>query len=131
MTDERLILRYAYKDIKWLKSKAKSTFQKWCRERDEGEPCISCGTMDAKWDGGHYFKAELYSSLIFNEMNVNKQCAYCNSWSDGNIIGYRRGLIKKYGKKKVNELEDLGLADKRKAVKRTKMDYINIILRYR
>jgi hypothetical protein len=75
--------------------------------RDIKEPCISCGTNEAKWDGGHYLKAEIYSGVIFDERNVNKQCSYCNQYLDGNTAAYRQGLIKKIGLDEVIALEEL------------------------
>lgn len=131
MTDDKLRVRLAFKDLKYLKKKAKDTFQAWCRKRDEDDPCISCGTYNAKFDGGHYYKAELYSSLLFDERNVNKQCAYCNGHLAGNLIQYRFGLIKKYGQEVSDELDYLASIDKQQNIKRTKLDYINIILKYR
>ena len=90
-----------------LRNPIKLHFQKWCRLRDEKEPCISCGTTEAKWDGGHYLKAEIYSGVIFDERNVNKQCSYCNQYLDGNTAAYRQGLIKKIGLDQVILLEEL------------------------
>jgi len=91
-----------------LESLAKVVFQKWIRYRDENLPCISCGTNTSnQWDGSHYFKAEIYSGVIFNELNVNKSCSYCNKWLDGNLINYRKGLIEKYGVLAVEGLEQL------------------------
>jgi len=90
-----------------LRNPIKLYFQKWVRMRDIKEPCISCGTTKAKWDGGHYLKAEIYSGVIFDERNVNKQCSYCNQYLDGNTAAYRQGLIKKIGLDEVIALEDL------------------------
>jgi hypothetical protein len=90
-----------------LRNPIKLHFQKWVRMRDIKEPCISCGTTKAKWDGGHYLKAEIYSGVIFDERNVNKQCSYCNQYLDGNTAAYRQGLIKKIGLDDVIALEDL------------------------
>ncbi len=89
-----------------LMSEAKKAFQSWVRKRDEGKPCISCGKMEAEqWDGGHYFKAEVYRGVIFNEDNVHKQCSHCNRWLDANLIPYRANLIYKIGLIEVQELE--------------------------
>jgi hypothetical protein len=90
-----------------LRNPIKLHFQKWVRMRDIKEPCISCGTTKAKWDGGHYLKAEIYSGVIFDERNVNKQCSYCNQYLDGNTAAYRQGLIKKIGLEAVIALEEL------------------------
>lgn len=87
--------------------KARIVFQKWIRERDREEPCISCGNAYAnKYDAGHYKKAEIYTNIIFDELNVNKQCVYCNQHLSGNELEYRKGLIKKIGIEKVEALEN-------------------------
>lgn len=44
-------------------------------------------------------------SLRFDEKNCNAQCRACNRFDEGNIQGYRKGLIRKYGEKEVEMLE--------------------------
>ena len=113
-----------------LESIARRWFQKWIRFRDRALPCISCGSIYAKWDSGHYFKAELYSGLIFDEMNVNKQCAYCNGTKmHGNLSGYRIGLVKKYGKLAVEGLEEI--SDSMRGYKYTRLELKEIIEKYK
>ncbi len=95
------------KSIARLIQDARRPFQQYIRARDVNEACISCDDVKAKvWHGGHYLKAELYTGLIFNEINCNKQCEKCNTYGGGNESGYRIGLVKKYGEKAVNELEE-------------------------
>lgn len=68
--------------------------------------CISCGdiiTESKLAHAGHLFPRKWFSWLRFNEYNVNVQCASCNR-KDGNVINYYLNLIKKIGKKKVDEL---------------------------
>lgn len=98
--------REELKSISRLIREARVPFQKWIRMRDANDLCISCGGNSEIWDAGHYLKAELYTGLIFNEINVNKQCRKCNTFLGGNETGYRRGLVKKYGEKKVKALEE-------------------------
>ena len=85
----------------------------YIRKRDEGKPCISCG---AKWNpefqAGHFYKAELYSSLRFDEHNINGQCRVCNLHKDGNFEGYRSGFVKRFGLGKLHGLEVLAETDK-------------------
>jgi len=88
-----------------LRATARRYFQQYIRLRDKHLPCISCGTTEAKWDGGHYLKAEIYTGLIFDEDNCHKQCAYCNLHLDGNTTEYREGLIKRIGRVGVELLE--------------------------
>lgn len=87
--------------------KAKQVFQAAIRMRDRDKPCISCGCLNkTKWDGGHYFKAELYSNVIFDEENVHKQCVYCNRDLAANLIEYRKGLVERIGADRVQQLEE-------------------------
>ena len=99
-----------------LLREAQRAFNKYIRLRDHDQPCISCGRIDAvKWDAGHYRSVGSSSHLRFNENNVHKQCARpCNSDLSGNIIEYRKGLIKRIGLKKVLELEENNIPRKYK-----------------
>ena len=83
-------------------------FQRWIRHRDKNKPCMSCGTLTAtKWDAGHYLKAELYTGLIFTEVNCHKQCQRCNQYGGGMQAEYRIGLVKRIGEAAVLELESI------------------------
>lgn len=86
-----------------LTKKAQDVFNRWIRKRDENKPCISCGGPVT--EAGHYYSAGHYSSLRFNEMNVNGQCTKCNCFLHGNLIKYRHGIVARYGSKKLDELE--------------------------
>lgn len=44
-------------------------------------------------------------SLRYSELNCNFQCISCNRFDEGNIQGYRKGLIEKIGLQKVEMLE--------------------------
>lgn len=84
---------------------AKLLVQKYARLRDKDLPCISCGqNTSTVWDGGHFFKSELYSGLRFDELNLAKQCRKCNTYLNGNEIGYVHGFIGRYGLVAFNEL---------------------------
>lgn len=80
-------------------------FNKFIRERDKDLPCISCGTKRGDFHAGHYINST-FQVLRFNELNVNKQCAKCNTHLSGNLINYREGLINKIGIENVIELEE-------------------------
>ena len=73
----------------WTK-KAQVAFNRFIRERDILEPCISCGKYDheikssgvgGKWDCGHYKTRGAYPELRFHELNAHKQCKSCNGGS--------------------------------------------------
>lgn len=95
------------KTLSQYEAEAKKEFQKYIRFRDKDLPCISCGTKNCnEWAGGHYFKAEIYSGLIFDERNCHKQCnAYCNKYRDGAQAEYRIGLVNRFGDEFVKQLE--------------------------
>ena len=106
-------LRESNKSISKLIGEAKKPFQKFVRFRDANLPCISCGTIKAEiWDGGHFYKAELYTGLIFNEDNVHKQCRKCNTFLGGNENNYRLGLIKRFGINFVKALDQLAITSR-------------------
>ena len=108
---------------------ARKVFQKWIRKRDEELPCISCGAVIApKWDGGHYFKAELYSGLIFHEDNCAKQCSRCNNELHGNEANYRIGLVERIGEERVRWLEEN--KDRLRVYKYMKEELIEIKKKY-
>jgi len=112
-------------------SEARKYFQKWVRLRDKNDGCISCGrTNTERWDGGHYFKAELYSGLIFHEDNCHKQCSRpCNKDLDGNLANYRINLVKKIGEERVKWLEDN--KDRLRAKKYTRFELVEITEYYK
>jgi hypothetical protein len=108
---------------------ARRVFQMWVRERDKALPCISCGcNTSPQFDGGHYFKAEIYSGLIFNEDNCWKQCCRCNRDLHGNESNYRIGLVKRIGEDRVNWLEEN--KDRLRTLKFSKEELIEIKKKY-
>lgn len=103
---EKSILKENLKTLSQYEAEAKLSFQKYIRLRDAKLPCISCGVTNTElFDGGHYFKAELFSGLIFDERNCHKQCRKCNRFLSGNELQYRVGLINRYGTEFVEQLE--------------------------
>lgn len=104
-------------EIKVRKEKLKSradhlkdtqqAFNAWIRQRDIGQPCISCGTTaDVQYCAGHYRTTAAAPELRFEPLNVHLQCnRNCNMGKSGNLLGYRPGLIKKIGIESVEWLE--------------------------
>ena len=103
------------KEKKLLKEKIKTrsdymnelqvVFNKYIRQRDKGNNCISCGKKCKKENAGHYRSVGGNPELRFNELNCHLQCEYCNTYLHGNYIDYRINLIKKIGLKNVEWLE--------------------------
>lgn len=110
-----------------LLKKAQTVFNKHIRCRDKDFGCVSCnGPVE---QAGHYFSQGHYSALRFDEMNTNGQCVRCNMYLSGNLIKYRQGLVKRYGSKAVEMLEQR--ADLRKAWKWDRMQLEKIIEKYK
>jgi hypothetical protein len=86
---------------------------KYIRLRDRYKPCISCGeAWNDTHQAGHFYKAELFSSLKFNEYNINGQCVGCNIPKDGNESQYRVNLPNRIGIENYRELEHLASLEK-------------------
>ena len=89
----------------WIKE-AQQAFNAYVRARDAEAPCVSCGRYhDGQWHAGHYLSVGARPELRFCEINVWKQCAPCNNHLSGNILLYRKGLIKRIGLELVEWLE--------------------------
>jgi hypothetical protein len=95
---------------KTLKRKLDDLFSLFIRQRDADEngmiTCISSGKK-MRWqdsDCGHYINRR-HMSTRYDEINCNAQGRSDNRFDEGNIQGYRKGLIKKYGLKAVEDLE--------------------------
>ena len=108
------------KTVSKLTQDLQKVFNEFIRLRDKGKPCISCGAPGN--EAGHYFSAGHYTALRFNEMNVNLQCTRCNRYLSGNLIEYRKGLVKKYGKDKVELLENSAEVHKTKKWSRFELE---------
>lgn len=85
-------------------------FSEFIRIRDSNKDglisCVSCGKI-VPWkesDNGHYINRK-HNSTRYDEKNCNAQCRSCNRFDEGNIQGYRKGLIQKYGEYAVKILE--------------------------
>ena len=115
-----------------LKNKLDDVFSEFIRLRDSRDDgtfvCISCGRLLPydQADCGHYINRKLMSTR-FSEKNCNAQCRSCNRFDEGNIQGYRRGLIAKYGEPVVLMLE----ASKNQINKLSEFEYKAMIDHYR
>ncbi|AIG00912.1 recombination protein NinG [Pseudomonas fluorescens] len=115
--EKKSLAQAGRRDIKVRKEAMKSradhlkdtqhAFNAWIRQRDIGQPCISCGTTaDVQYCAGHYRTTAAAPELRFEPLNVNLQCnRNCNMGKSGNLLGYRPGLIKKIGIEAVEWLE--------------------------
>ena len=96
---------------KWL-SETQSIFNRYIRLRDDVFPCISCGSFTAgQYHASHLFSRGARPDLSFNEDNVHKSCAQCNTFLSGNISEFRKALVQKIGQERVDALEVVGKSD--------------------
>ncbi|WP_025995755.1 recombination protein NinG [Pseudomonas viridiflava] len=116
-TARKALAQVERSEIKVRKEKLKSradhlkdtqtAFNAWIRERDAGQPCISCGTTaDVQYCAGHYRTTAACPELRFEPLNVHLQCnRNCNMGQSGNLLGYRPRLLEKIGAEKLAWLE--------------------------
>ena len=89
----------------WLK-RVQVEFNKFIRNRDSRDPCISCNRHHkGQYHAGHYKTVGGHPALRFHEDNCHKQCSVCNNYKSGNLSEYRSNLLKKIGLNKVEWLE--------------------------
>ena len=83
-------------------------FNTFIRHRDERKGCISCGTslLGKKFDAGHYRSVGSSPHLRVDENNCHGQCVHCNRDQHGNLIEYRKRLIKRIGIQEVERIEN-------------------------
>lgn len=95
------------------KSRFWDYFSDYIRLRDfiKYGTCISCGKKVRSYkdlQAGHYMAAgNCGFALIFNEFNVNGECAYCNGFDLNHQVGYRENLDKRYGAGTALKLEEM------------------------
>ena len=103
--DKLKIRKLAVKPLKYFTQQAQNAFNAYIRERDKGQPCISCGrNTGAKMNAGHYRTVGANPELRFNEDNCHIQCEHCNSYRSGNIEQYTPNLIAKIGQERFDIL---------------------------
>ena len=116
-----------YDKLSTLLKSVEAVCHKYIRERDKYKPCVSC---DNQWNkgfqAGHYYKAELYSTIKFNELNINGQCQQCNLRKDGNFNEYNLRLPKRIGQEQFNEITYLAEQDKKTDFKWDRSELIKI-----
>ena len=97
---------------------AQKAFNEYVRVRDRGRACVSCGAIQGvlvqggAFDAGHYRSIGSAPHLRFHLWNCNLQCVKCNRYLSGNIVEYRKGLIKRIGIEKVEQLENMSATRK-------------------
>ena len=95
---DTLAKRKAMRSMSELRQRAQKAFNAYIRERDAGEPCIACGRFhEGQWHAGHYLTTAAHPELRYDPRNCHKSCQPCNLHLSGNLVEYRKGLIRRYG----------------------------------
>ncbi len=100
------------KGIPELAREAQTACNAYIRARDDGKPCISCGSplsadgVGGGFDAGHFRSRGAAPHLRFHEHNIAGQCKRCNRYMAGNVSAMRVGLISRYGLEAVEALEN-------------------------
>jgi len=76
----------------------KTRVHQYIRKRDEGKPCISCGTpYKEDFHAGHFYPAGKFTALKFDLNNIHGQCIQCNRFNEGNFEMYSLNLPNRIG----------------------------------
>ena len=74
------------------------------------ETCIDCGkTYGKQTDAAHFHSHGSNCSLRYNLHNLHSAASQCNLWSENHKVGYRHGLVKRYGGEYLIMVETLPL----------------------
>lgn len=102
--------------LKKVKKQAWDIFSKYIRLRDclittgtkEYGLCYTCGRRKpfSELQAGHFIDSRC-NSILFEEDGVHAQCKQCNLFKNGNKDAYTPKMIKDYGLKRVEELQQL------------------------
>ena len=121
---------YRNKTVPQLIKIAVRHFHLYIRNRDQGKPCISCGSHNTS-DASHYFSAGNHPATRFNEDNVHLSCRKCNFFLAGNLIPYRQNLIEKIGSNNFDVLEAKVQISKQLGHKWDRFALVEIIEKYK
>ena len=98
--------RESFKTKAQWDKEAQSAFNRYIRIRDEGKPCVSCGSpLIGKSNYLTGSARGAASQLKFNVFNVHSACTRCNRQLSGNAVEYRIRLIERIGLDRVEHLE--------------------------
>ena len=133
-----IIQKYKDKTIKELLKTAERHFNEYIRFRDSENGwgfCISSGrpikVPAVNSQAGHFYSAGKFPALRFNENNVHLQGKSDNYFNSGNLAEYRKNLVKKIGKKAVDDLDFIASATKRNTHKWDRFYLIEVIETYK
>ena len=88
------------------------------RKRDAGKPCISCGIEGVELEAGHYISRARSPKMRYDMDNIHGQCWHCNNILHGNIEGFQKGILLRYGKEYLENLDNRLLKENEILVKK-------------
>lgn len=106
-----------------LLKKAQAAFNSFIRNRDQGKPCISCGSYNTA-HASHFYAAGSYTGLRFNELNCHLSCVSCNTYHHGNIHEYRKRIVDRIGKENLDKLDQAAALSRYKKYSRMELEWI-------
>lgn len=104
-------VRIKGKSIARLTKDLDAVFSRFIRlSRADKSGIVACYTCPFKTEykkihAGHYI-SRFYKATRWDERNVRPQCYMCNIWKKGNPVIFRSNLVKEYGEKALQEMED-------------------------
>ncbi len=136
--DSTILIKYREKSVSKLLGRATYYFNKFIRERDAPfgyGVCISSGQRltvpSENAQAGHFYSGGKYPQLKFNEDNVHLQGKSDNYFNGGNLLEYRKNLIKKIGIERVEKLDLIAAQSKQQKFKWDRIFLIEIIEKYK
>lgn len=123
-----------WQDKPYLKL-VKHVQEKFCnpyiRERDIEcfGVCISC--LSKITEAGHYYPTSTHPGMRFYVSNIHGQETSCNHHKSGNLLEYRKGLIRRHGKSYIEKLEHDEMLYKSFGQKLMRYEIIQIGLTYK
>jgi len=136
--EAKTINKYSKKSILQLNAIAVKHFNKFIRLRDSENGfgmCISSGQRlkvpSFNAQAGHFYSSGKFPELRFNEDNVHLQGKSDNYFNGGNLLQYRKNLIKKIGVERVEKLDYIVDIGKRKPYKLDRFFLIEVIEKYK
>lgn len=94
------------KPLSFFEKRTERKCNEYIRLRDEGDPCISCGTLTSpSFQAGHFISVGSNPTIRYNEYNINLQCSQCNVFRGGVPLEYEKGARLKWGDEKIDWLK--------------------------
>lgn len=112
-----------------LKARAREKFNAFIRERDKDKGCITCGGRVEH--ACHFYPANIYSWLEFDEINTNGGCRECNFYKHPVAFEDHAEAIRvRHGIQECHDLYQRSIQE-RTHEKRDRQFYLDIIKKYK